>query len=336
MKAAEKTDEKEGWCQMIRLDTLRTFMTGALRIWEEDGYFRFSRFTEKQEAVLEANGYEHQYKASTGMRLEFMSCGGVISFAYKTSPASGSGEYFGIEITADQLPIYHLYQEEMADNGMLCCRIPDTEKPCHVVVYFPNLAKLQIKELVIPEDSAPVSKSRKILMTGDSITQGYWSKHMNLTYSNILADALGADLLNQSIGGARFCEDYLDSELPFVPDVITVAYGVNDWAGGVLWSGAAERYLEKLHALYPHQKIFILLPIWYAGGTADIDGRSLQDGRQYIRSCAQKYANMQVLDGLHFVPHLPEFYWDNEQLHPNDMGFLQYGYQLTREIKAYL
>lgn len=322
---------------MIRLDTLRTFMTGALRIWEEDGYFRFSRFTEKQEACLDSRGFSFfsMFRtANAGMRLEFLTCGGTMSFDYKAI-ACHENNAFGFEISIDGVPLYHLYDTVTPDVRAFQYEIPDTSKPSRVTLYFPYLADLWLRNIVIPEDSMPVSKKCKLLMLGDSITQGFWAQHMNQTYSNILADMLDAQMLNQGIGGDTFWADNLDPELPFDPDIVTVAYGVNDWAAGVLWSGSVEAYLEKLDSLYRDKKVFVLLPTWYlCGSEPKEDGHTLQDGREHIRACAEKYPYMKVIDCSGFVPHLPDYYGDD--VHPSDMGFLYYGYHLTKEIEAHL
>ena len=81
--------------------------------------------------------------------------------------------------------------------------------------------------------------------------------------------------------------------------------------------------------------MFVLLPIWYGGETKAKKDNTLDDGRKYLQDIANKYA-FNVVDCKNFVPHLSEFYWDDENLHPNDLGFLYYGHNLSKRIKEFL
>lgn len=317
---------------MVTLETLKQITTGAVRIWEEDGWFRFSRFTRYQEELLQQRGFAPREQAGAGMRLEFLTRGGRLAFDYEVHPGSGR-DYWGIEIAHDGLGMVHL-QGKVPHSGHVCHQIPVLEREIRVTVYFPNLAALRIRNLQLPEDAAPYTRQKKYLALGDSITQGYDAAHPNQTYVNLLADAWDASVLNQAIGGDVFCPENLDPALDFAPDIITVAYGTNDWTLQVLQSGAAKAYLDKLTGLYPGVPVFVLLPLWREVENELRDGITLQQGRELLSSWAENRENVFVIDCHHFIPFLPEYFYDGV-LHPNDMGYLYYARALEKAVPLF-
>ncbi|MBQ9843957.1 MAG: SGNH/GDSL hydrolase family protein [Oscillospiraceae bacterium] len=317
---------------MVTLEMLKGITTGAVRIWEEDGWFRFSRFTRYQEELLQQRGFAPREQAGAGMRLEFLTRGGRLAFDYEVHPGSGR-DYWGIEIAHDGLGMVHL-QGKVPHSGHVCHQIPPLEREIRVTVYFPNLAALRIRNLQLPEDAAPYTRQKKYLALGDSITQGYDAAHPNQTYVNLLADAWDAQVLNQAIGGDVFCPENLDPALDFSPDIITVAYGTNDWTLQVLQSGAAKAYLDKLTGLYPGVPVFVLLPLWREVENELRGGITLQQGRELLSSWAENRENVFVIDCHHFIPFLPEYFYDGV-LHPNDMGYLYYARALEKAVPLF-
>ena len=317
---------------MVTLEILKGITTGAVRIWEEDGWFRFSRFTRYQEKLLQQRGFAPREQASAGMRLEFLTRGGELSFDFEVHPGSGR-DYWGLEIAHDGLGMVHL-QGKVPDSGHVSHQIPPLEREIRVTVYFPNLAALRIRNLQLPEDAVPYTRQKKYLALGDSITQGYDAAHPNQTYVNLLADAWDASVLNQAIGGDVFCPENLDPALDFAPDIITVAYGTNDWTLQVLQSGAAGEYLDKLTMLYPDVPVFVLLPLWREVENELRGGITLQQGRELLSSWAENRENVFVIDCHHFIPFLPEYFYDGV-LHPNDMGYLYYARALEKAVPLF-
>ena len=317
---------------MVTLETLKTVTSGAVRIWEENGWFLFSRFTEAQADTLYQRDFTPREKASAGMRLEFTTRGGLLAFDYQMDPGSGR-EYAGLEIAEDGLGMAHIYHDQVPQGGRVEYPIAEKEREVRVTVYFPNLAQLKIQNLQLPEDAAPYVRQRKYLALGDSITQGYDAAHPNQSYANLLADAWDAQVLNQAIGGDVFWPDNLDPQLPFAPNIITVAYGTNDWSTEALRSGNAKVYLDKLTAMYPGVPVFVLLPIWREIENEQRQGITLQQARALLAGWAEGRENVHVVDCHHFVPFLPEYYYDGV-LHPNDMGYLYYARAVEQAVAA--
>ncbi len=321
---------------MITLDNIRDYTFGAVRIWEDKGYFRFSRFTEKQDEILENRKFSVQRISTAGIRIEFMTFGGELSFSYTGTKRGCKDDYFSFDISVDGTPVYHYIEEDSPESGSVSYSILKSEKEKKVTIYLSNLVSVMIKDLNLPMDSRPVKKSVKLLAYGDSITQGDYGKHPNHTYINILADNLDADLINLGVEGEKFFAGNIDEELNFDPDIVTVAYGVNDYSAGILFGNDINDFLDKINHLYGDKKIFVLLPIWYKNGTDVVNGKTLQDGRDHIKETASKYGNMTVIDCSDFVPHLPDFYGDDLLLHPSDLGHMYYAKRLTEAIRKYL
>ena len=61
-----------------------------------------------------------------------------------------------------------------------------------------------------------------------------------------------------------------------------------------------------------------------------------RDMAKHSTKIAEKYQNISVIDCVHFVPHLTEFYWDDVNVHPNDLGFLYYGNHLYKRLAELL
>lgn len=318
---------------MLTLNQIKDFVTGAVRTWEEDGYLYFSRFTEKQRDVIVEREFLNREKATSGMRLEFTTKGGMLSFAYKAFSGCGLDNRFGVEIAYNGLPDYHLFRTDIPAIGEVFYEVPHGTQAVRVTVYFPNLTGFALKQVCLPEDAAPVCRPLKLLAYGDSITQGCYATHVNQTYINILADNLDAELLNQGVSGDQFFAGNLDQGLSFKPDLITVAYGVNDWANCTLCSDSPKLFLEKLTSLYSDCPVFVLLPIWFPAGKERYDGHTLQEGREFLTRVAKTFPLVTVIDCSSFVPHLQDYYGDCDLLHPSDMGFLYYGQALTRALK---
>ena len=152
-------------------------------------------------------------------------------------------------------------------------------------------------------------------------------------YAVQLARTLGMNLLNHGVGGYYYEAASLDEKLGFKPDLITVAYGGNEWkiCGSMadfvnMYSG----YMEKLTGFYPDANIFIIPPTWRTTYNRVTALGTNYDLAEKIDSICSKYPNVKVLDGLKLVPHIEYFYDDG--VHPTDEGFLHFSINLLSEI----
>ena len=316
---------------MLSYEQIMPYIHGAVQIKKADNFYSFSRFTDKQQRVIAARGLGPRENYTSGMRLEFRTNGGKLSFEYRAVKGI-SVDFLSVEITINAVPCYHKYETDFAPTGKIELEIEHSAEQVEVIVYFPNLQQFEIKNVDLPEDSVPVIKSKMLLILGDSITYGSVATHPHLTYANLVADALGAELLCQGVGGDTFCEDNLDEALAFHPDIITVAYGTNDWVSGTLTLDHVTKYLKKLTTLNPDSEIYVLLPIWRSNEDEICNNMTLADGRNLIRRAAEQFPHINVIDCSNFVPKVSEYFWD-DCLHPNDLGFLYYAKALLNKIK---
>lgn len=334
---------------MLTLDQVRRLTVGALHIYEEDGYFRFSRFRPAHyEAMTKRiaeyykedpiqGGFADRAQCTSGIRFEFMTKGGTFSFEYLI-PCDNRCGYYGIDIKIDGVGVYHRNGKNIPDLGIVKLEIPAVAEPSRVTVYFPNTAHFAMRNIEMPADFAPApAKSFKYLAIGDSITQGHGSDHSDHSYPHLLADRLNAELMNHAIGGVQFDAVWVDTELPFQPDLVTVSFGPNDWGANAIYNNEKPRQLmEKVVATFPNSKIFLIVPIWVSDEATSLrGGYSVEDIRQEIERVAAQFPQITVIDGRNFVPHIMEYFCDR-RMHPNDLGYLHYAYKLYDAIKPQL
>lgn len=175
---------------------------------------------------------------------------------------------------------------------------------------------------------------------GDSIAQGFYS-YMNgdtpaistttNCWAKIVADKAGFSLTNYGVGGSGFvhnatvgdrlnARDHIDTIDFSSADIVTIAYGINDWkgsdtfgsfndditTGGTVYSNM--RYvIEKILTDNPECKVFIITPInaskygnqsgnWSLSHT--INGKTLEDMFQLEKTVADYYG-IELIDMTH-------------------------------------
>lgn len=334
---------------MLNLEQVRALTTGALQVYEEDGYFRFSRFRpEHYEAMLDRlkdyykedpiqGGFDDRAMCTSGIRFSFTTKGGIFSFEYLV-PRDNRCGYYGLDIKINGVGAYHKNGRNIPDPGIVKLEIPATHTPCEVTLYLPNTAHFAMRNICLPADFAPAPERKyKYLAIGDSITQGHGSDHSDHSYPQLLADMLNAELLNHAIGGVQFDAVFVDADNPYKPDLVTVSFGPNDWGANTIYNNEKPRELmEKVVATFPASKIFLIVPIWVSDEATSLrGGYSVEDIRQEIERVASQFPQITVIDGRNFVPHIMEYFCDR-RMHPNDAGYLHYAYHLHNATKAYL
>ena len=200
---------------------------GAVRMEETQRGILARRFTEKQLAFY-ASVSEISYvraAGSAGIRMDFITEAPEISFAYETTAFCRDSLYFDIY-----------------ENGVLCgvAKEPDrnakgsvmykkhAQGKARITICFPYTCDIALTDVCLGEVEYIPDEKINYLALGDSITQGMDAKNASFHYPAILSRHFGWNYVNHGVGGFYFDPDSLDKELPFRPDVITVAYGTND------------------------------------------------------------------------------------------------------------
>ena len=327
----------------VNTELLKKLLKGAVSVQNEDEWLCLYRFTEKQSNYYFEKTPDTLYPktfATAGMKLDLVTDANEISFDFRVFAAS-SRTFYSVDlyidgVFSDEMYVMNILRKK---SGSVSFVLP---KGTHrLTVYFPNLMRMDIANVRLTGASfaESVPSKMKILCLGDSITQGYDAYHSSLSYVNRISEALDAEILNQAIGAEVFDEKILDEELPFDPDLITIAYGTNDWA--VLESKeqfftGAENFFKKIKNIYPDKKIVYISPIWRGDyqrpfGTQDTAVGGFEESVKALQILA-KENGLIIVDGVPLTPHHSDFFAD-QFLHPNDLGFGFYAENLLKALK---
>ena len=318
------------------IELVKKIALGTAAIQEENGKLRFHRFTEEQRKVYESNeSFFIRSFAAAGVRLEFATDAKSFVFGGAVESAS-SREFYFFDIYVNGALTRHVGSYSYKTDGEFRFEIELPGGTNRVAVYFPWTVKILLSELEFTGAAKvePVEKKRRILCYGDSITQGYDSRYPSLAYTNIIADMLDAEVINKAIGGDRF-----NPELAALPDagtfdLVTVAYGTNDWSHEMreVLKDKAERFFALARRNYPGVPVCALLPLWRHDWMRVTDVGTFAEGHAIIRAAAERQPNVTIVDGWKLLPHLESCVSDG--LHPNDFGFQFMARNLFKHLPA--
>lgn len=333
----------------LTVDKLTELSHGAVRVIQECEKVNFYRFTEKQQQLYKDAGNESFYKktfAPAGIRLEFRTNSKFL-FLKVNIPFSTTRSYFSVDVcvNGEMIGSINNYQE-MDMTGDYTTRnypIGYFEKNFDlglgektVTIFLPWSVPTEIEEVSIDDGSfaKPVAKNKKMLIFGDSITQGYDALHPSKHYTVILSELLKADIYNKAVGGEKFIPALVNTDEDFIPDYIIVAYGTNDWSHTELdrFKYNCKECYEALSRKYPASKIFALTPIWRKDYKEQHNCGDFSFIADYIEEVTSGFDNVYCLNGFGFVPHQEKMFGDLK-LHPNNDGFEHFANNMYETIK---
>jgi len=310
--------------------------------FDENGKLHFHRFSQEQREIyaLESQDWAMKTQSSASVTLDFVTDSDFIALKFDLYPGS-SQKWGSIDLYVDGVFYANRYADDLSIK-LAGFSLPEGQH--RVTVYFPWSAQTVVSEVHLSDGASiiPVEKSMKMLCFGDSITQGYTSKYTSLSYVNQVSRALDAEVVNQGIGGYYFNETTIDeSILSCKPDIITVAYGTNDYSR---YETAEEyalntgKYIQKLASLFPDTKIVGILPIYRNDQNYQVRklyrSYSLEDARQILRQQYEALPNGYVLEETG-IPHIPQVYAP-DFLHPNEFGFSLMSQGVIRKLQQIL
>lgn len=208
-------------------------------------------------------------------------------------------------------------------------------------IWLPNMVQTDVVELQIddncemkPADPLPV----RWLVYGDSITQGMTSSHPAACAIGLAALACNAEVLNLGVGGAKLIAELATTVPQGKYDILSIAYGTNDFNQNVQvadYQANAASLLDALTRAYPDKPIVLITPLTWASRThPNANGCTLEDFRAALRQVAQGRANVTLLEGTDLIPDDESFFVD--KVHPNDAGFKLYGEKLIAAVQQLL
>ena len=299
----------------VSLDVISEMTYGAVCVEQGENGIRFHRFTQEQRELYLAVSPEDFYPkacATAGVSLCFRTNSSFVGLEYRMT--KGSSRKFGwIDVYEDGVLMDHFGGDTARPlEGSAKISLHSGEKL--VQIYLPWSASCEIRKLEV-EDGAylhPVKREKTMIAYGDSITQGYDALYPSLSYASLVADWLDMNCVNKAIGGETFVPELLDSQENLCPELITVAYGTNDWGrlDPVTLETRCRAFVQKLTRRYPQSRIIAILPIW----RADMDrisafGAPLPAAISLMEGIYEEFG-IPVIRGMDLTPHLSAFYAD--------------------------
>lgn len=319
------------------LELLKKITHGAIKIEETADGFCFYRMTEHQGRTC-LNTSENYYCkpfATAGVRFDFIT--DAKSFDITGRFEKGGSRIFAyLDVKVNGVIVKHEGTANYPENPDFAMSVELDGKMNTVSVYLPEMAKFVLKTLEFKEVTAvnPVKKDLTLVCWGDSITQGYEAQYPSLTYTNLLADALNAEMYNKAIAGEIFNPVYFDEVEPLQADVVLIAYGTNDWnkRSEDDLKRNCRAFLEKITAAYPNSVMYLIVPIWRADTNRVTAAGTFENARNIIFDICKDFSSINVIDGIDLVQHEAGFFSD-KCLHPNDLGFVFMANKLLGYIK---
>ncbi len=313
---------------------------GALNIREcEDGLLRFEKYTESQMDGFGRWTEKSPVLCTTGVRLDFHTDSSQLCFA-----AATCGKY---EVYIDGLLRCFVKvgeREKGADAEpfeeicvRLCDPLGNAKAEHRVTLYLPShsIGKLSYVSL---DDTSYARRhvfAYKFLMIGDSITQGWESKYDSMSYANRVSRFFDAESIVQGRGGSCFVEDTFCRLPNFEPDLITIAYGTNDFSACASldeMKSHVSPYFDRVKEAYGDRTVLVISPIWRKSREGKRMG-SFEECRELVATEAIKRGFIHV-DGLELIGNVDDFFTDG--LHPNDLGFSVFSENLIRIMQKYV
>jgi len=333
---------------ILNYEQIKSVTFGAAQVKEIDGKMRFYRFNDEELAYYRGTRFEEKSNASSGISLEFVTDATDIRITAKAH-AGSSRTYFAIDVLVNGELVNSIrnfppevmtgaytgkqFEKKECDEVV---SLGEGEKKVAVILPWSATPEISLVELVNATFFTPVIKSKKMIVYGDSITQGYDATTPSKSYASQLVRALDADARNKAIGGEVFCPELSKIKNDIEPDYITVAYGTNDWSRiprAQIKENAKQFYLN-LRTNYPNAKIFAITPIWRKDYTRE-DRYDFMAISEIINNSVKDIPGVVVIEGFDIVPHSEEYFADL-RLHPNDAGFAYYAKNLIAEIKKHI
>lgn len=315
---------------ILNAEQIKTIANGVA-YWEDgpEGGLIPRRFCKAQEA--EYSSHEAHFlrtRATSGIRLECRTDASALEVSFRAFAGSAKNWYgFDLKING-QLYAHSEGTLQETDRIHWEQQLPPGEKKLQL--HLPCLTGVEILGVTLRDATAceKVDYHEKILVMGDSITQGYSSHFPSMTYVAQMAAHRNADYMNQAIGGEVFHPEII-TPLEWKPTMAIIAYGSNDWAlkdrQRLIEDGGA--FLERFHALYPTLPTVVITPVWRVDGpTRRSDDFRIEETDGILQAIVAKYPNMRAVCGQKLLPKIKELL--DDVAHPNELGFTVYAKRL--------
>ena len=326
----------------LTCEQIRAITCGAVRVEAVGESVGLFRFTKEQELLYREKSWPSFHKrtfATAGVSLEFETDSEKLLLGVEVEAACDFRWYvhsiFANDVRVGELSGFVPEGETVRQRGEFSLG----QGMKRVRIVFPWNKASRITQLELDDGSLviPVPKKRKMLIFGDSITQGYITWLPENSYANRIARYLDADVINKGIGGAPYWPELAKTHDGFRPDLILVAYGANDWnSTEEAFIHNSTEFCINLRHNYPKAKILVLSPIWSKTREEKQSQRwPFKNMVAHLRSLQDTMEDLCVIDGTDLVP-FDTACFAEDKVHPNDVGFAHYGQNLQKEITSLL
>jgi lysophospholipase L1-like esterase len=323
----------------LLLNDIKQIAHGVARVESLGESIGLFRFTKEQEELYRDQSYPSMYKrtfATAGITLEFDTDSEYLSLSVEVSVGCGF-RWFTHSIFANEQRIGEISgfvpeEETTTAAGKFC--LGQGMKRVRIVFPWNECSRIIALELDDGAKVIPIPKKRKVLIFGDSITQGYTTWLPENSYASRIARWLDADAINKGIGGESYWPALAQLPDTIQPDMICGAYGANDWNSKTETEFAenAEMFCRALRENYPNAKIIALTPIWSKTREEKQKDRwPFENMVQHLSALQEKIENLTVIPGTEFVP-LDTACFAEDHVHPNDIGFAHYAQNLQNKL----
>lgn len=338
----------------LTFEEIRAASCGAVSLEQTKRGIGFHRFTPEQEAVYwpEADSTPNATLLSTaGIKLRFTTDSTLLTLRGAVTRVMPDRSLYAIDIKQDGKLIDSIqnYDEKTltsfyATGSYPLCPFENSFSlgvgTKTLEIHLPYSVIFYLQDLILSDGAsfAPKKRSKTLLAFGDSITHGFDALHPSAKYATLLADMLDAEEWNRGIGGACFTPTLSQPKESFIPDIITVAYGTNDFSCQIprqQFSDNCRQFILNLAHNYPDSPIFLIAPIWRADKMQNDVLGHLGDMHQLFTELTADIPHVFVIPGYELVPHDPLCFGDGF-LHPNDNGFAHMAKALAEKIKSSL
>lgn len=330
---------------------IKSITQGAETVKEIDGAIWFSRFTDEEMALYLARpGFDFRAKGTAGIQMEFTTDAQKMFLQVTTPEEPHYHKFFAYDIIVDGKLTAQLRNfEGEPENGSYSQAVFLTDHPRGsfelgrgvktVRIVFPWSMSLGLEkmELVGATFVEPVKRKKKLLIYGDSITQGSCSLYPSLTYAARITQWLNADAINKGVGSESYFPELAEAAAAPEPDYITVAYGVNDWCNFTKEEFAenCRKFWTAICRKYPKAQKFALTPIWYLDWQNVKSFGPFEEIGQVISAVAAELSDITVVNCTDFVSRDNTDFGDL-WIHPNHNGFGMYAENLQKALEQYL
>ncbi len=319
----------------ISFDRLQQFATGCFGSTSENQAWHALRLTAPLAAYYsQAEGSRIRLECPSSVRLRFITNATQVNLGMIFG-AAARPLFEGVVLVDGKESSAFGPQEAQDDwRGVI---FEQTEPTLRTLdIWLPHLCRTDITELEI-NDGATIEAVPALplrwLAYGDSITQGMTGALPTRTHIGRLALALEAEVFNLGIGGAKL-DEVLSQNVPDGDlDLISIAYGTNDFNQNI----AVETYIANARLLLANLRQKTAAPIvlvttltWANRTQPNAAGLFLDDYRKALTALASEFDGIHVVDGSSLIPDGEEYFVDS--VHPNDAGFEIYANNLLPHL----